>query len=321
MLSVNTASKRAEKPIPEPLKSKDGEAVPIPVPLPLIVCIAKDCLELPADLRPYQERCRLRKSLSELVCDRYSDSKVPELHPIKDMHGDEPGLKMAAQELELLRGKLEENTVYQTEQKNWWDQNGDANQSDDAASPAHLALERADLQAKIAQSQLSDFKSQVKMRRKVLRKLGHLTADGLLTSKGKAAAEVQIRHFCDFLVLRPRYTRHSCRFLLRSGHQYMHTPIWAAVALAHLRVVKTDEPYRFRHVWYVSAVRTSVLRGVGADRYRRRADGHRIDVQRSLEDPGHPSVGGTAVMHGAVQREECQGRGCRAAAPLTRRSC
>lgn len=190
VLSVNTASKRAEKPMPEPLKSKDGEAVPIPVPLPLIVCIAKDCLELPSDLRPFHERCRLRKSLSELVCDRYSESKVPELHPIKDMHGDEPGLKMAVQELERFKGKLEANTVYQTEQKNQSDQNGGSRKEGDAASIAHLALERADLQGNIAQSQLSDFKSQVKMRRKVLRKLGHLSAEGLLTSKGKAAAEV-----------------------------------------------------------------------------------------------------------------------------------
>lgn len=118
---------------------------------------------------------------------------MPELHPIKDMHGDEPGLKLAVQEVERLRRKLDSNTVYQTEQKNKLDQSRDTEDaSDDAASIAHLALERADLQEKIAQSQLSDFKSQVKMRRKVLRKLGHLTADGLLTSKGKAAAEVPI---------------------------------------------------------------------------------------------------------------------------------
>lgn len=216
VLSVNTASKRAEKPIPEPLKSNDGEAVPIPVPLPLIVCIAKDCLELPSDLRPLSERQRLRKSLSDLVCDRYSDIKVPELHPIKDMYGVAPGLKLAVQELDRLNGKLDTNTVYQTEQKNGAGPNCDPNKSEDAASIAHLALERADLQGKIAQSQLSDFKSQVKMRRKVLRKLGHLTADGLLTSKGKAAAEV--------LLWLPMYELCSqCRPVLVALHCFAFT--------------------------------------------------------------------------------------------------
>lgn len=217
VLSVNTASKKAEKPIPEPLKSQDGEAVPIPVPLPLVVCIAKDCLDLPSDLRPFHERRRLRKSLSELVCDRYSDSKVPELDPVKDMHGDEPGLQMAVEELTRLRGKLEDNTVYQTEQKNRSEQNGDANQSNDAASIADLALERSDLQGKIAQSQLSDFKSQVKMRRKVLRKLGHLTSDGLLTSKGKAAAEVLILHIAQSWYF--PLVHNACSFLHCSGHR------------------------------------------------------------------------------------------------------
>lgn len=191
VLSVNTASKKAEKPMPEPLKSGAGEAVPIPVPLPLIVCIAKDCLELPSDLRPFHERQRLRKSLSDLVCDRYVDGDIPELHPIRDMNGSEPGLKLAVSELERLKGKLEVNKIHKTEQKNR-KQNGDAEKDDNGVlNVAHLALERADLQAKIAQSQLSDFKSQVKMRRKVLRKLGHLTQDGLLSSKGKAAAEVR----------------------------------------------------------------------------------------------------------------------------------
>ena len=49
------------------------------------------------------------------------------------------------------------------------------------------------MQAAIAQSHLSDFRDEVSKRRKVLRKLGHITDDGMLTIKGKAAAEVRMR--------------------------------------------------------------------------------------------------------------------------------
>ena len=46
------------------------------------------------------------------------------------------------------------------------------------------------IQVAIDGSQLDDFREQVTKRRRVLRKLGHLTSDGMLTVKGQAAAEV-----------------------------------------------------------------------------------------------------------------------------------
>jgi hypothetical protein len=128
VLSVNAASKKAEKPVPEPLGSTHGEAVPIPVPLPLIVRIAKDCMDLPDDLRPISARQRLRKSLHDLVQMRYGgNSKVPELDPVQDMKRNEPGLKFAVEELARCRKKLEQNVIYQTEQKNG---NGQENEHD-----------------------------------------------------------------------------------------------------------------------------------------------------------------------------------------------
>ena len=47
------------------------------------------------------------------------------------------------------------------------------------------------MQGALAQSQLDDFRAQVGKRRRVLRKLGHLNDDGMLSVKGKAAAEVR----------------------------------------------------------------------------------------------------------------------------------
>ena len=46
------------------------------------------------------------------------------------------------------------------------------------------------MQARIAKSHLDEFQEEVVKRRKVLLRLGHITEDGLLTVKGKAAAEV-----------------------------------------------------------------------------------------------------------------------------------
>lgn len=54
-----------------------------------------------------------------------------------------------------------------------------------------LALEQDQLKEKIGQSELSSFREEVECRRKVLKRLGHLNSEGVLTLKGKAAAEVR----------------------------------------------------------------------------------------------------------------------------------
>lgn len=64
-----------------------------------------------------------------------------------------------------------------------------------ACSEARPSIENAPVshpavQARVAKSHLDEFQEEVVKRRKVLRRLNHITEDGLLTAKGKAAAEV-----------------------------------------------------------------------------------------------------------------------------------
>lgn len=54
-----------------------------------------------------------------------------------------------------------------------------------------LAMEREALKEKIGRSELASFRDEVECRRSVLKKLGHLDSEGVLTVKGKAAAEVR----------------------------------------------------------------------------------------------------------------------------------
>jgi ATP-dependent RNA helicase DOB1 len=167
------------QPLPAPLDSPDAEMIPVPAPLPLIVSIGKDRISLEKDLRSEAAKDRVLRSLKGIVQERYGGSdNVPTLHPKSDMKiSDKKGLR-ALRKLKEIQERLNGNAVFRKEQEG------------DFAELKALAEERVGLQVAMQKSQLADFKDEVELRRRVLRRLGHLTAQNMLTVKGKAAAEV-----------------------------------------------------------------------------------------------------------------------------------
>lgn len=186
MLPIAAQRADNDRPTPEPLTSDAAVLTPIPVSLQLIVSISKERIQLPSDVRPASERQMVHKSLINIVHGRYEGpGHVPELHPIDDMGITHPKVKLAYEEAQKLKQMLTDNVIHQKEQGSTVDQKQYEELKD-------MATERVDLQTKLARSQLTDFKNEVKMRLRVLKRLGHFDKQGMLTTKGKAAAEVSM---------------------------------------------------------------------------------------------------------------------------------
>lgn len=189
MLAVDSASKASGAPVPEPLDSPRAEVIPVPVPLPLVVAIGKDRLAVEKDLRSDSAKRTVLRSLKGMVLDRYGGAThVPAMHPLTDLKLSGKAVKSAVRSLEAVQAQLEKNAMYQKEVGA-----APGGEGDGFGELKALAVERASVQQALAQSQLTDFKEQVAKRRRVLRRLGHLTAENMLTAKGKAAAEVRAR--------------------------------------------------------------------------------------------------------------------------------
>ena len=192
MLAVDSASKASGTPTPEALDSPRAEVIPVPVPLPLVVAIGKDRLAVEKDLRSDAAKRTVLRSLKGAVLDRYGGAeRVPAMHPLQDLKLSGKAVKAAVRSLEAVQARLEGNAMYQ--QEVGAAAGADAGAGGGFAELKALALERAGVQQALAQSQLTDFEEQVAKRRRVLRRLGHLTAENMLTAKGKAAAEVRAR--------------------------------------------------------------------------------------------------------------------------------
>lgn len=186
MLPVLPPQGDNDRPRPESLLSSSAVLIPIPVSLQLIVAIAKERLTLPLDVRPLSERQAVLASLVDLVHKQHGGPlRVPELDPIQDLQLTQPQVKRACEEINRLKSRLNQNIIFQKEQ-------GDAIDQEQYEDLKGMATERMDLQAKLARSQLTEFQNEVKIRMRILKRLGHFDTEGILTAKGKAAAEVRV---------------------------------------------------------------------------------------------------------------------------------
>jgi superfamily II RNA helicase len=171
-------SDAAGQPVPASLDSPHAEVIPVPAPLSLIVSIASDRIALEKDLRSEAAKQIVLRSLKGVVLERYGGTEhVPTLHPIRDFKITKKSVKKAVKKLEEIQSKLQRNAMYHKEQEG------------DFKMLKALAEERVGLQVALQRSQLTDFRDEVQRRRRVLRRLGHLTGTGMLSAKGKAAAE------------------------------------------------------------------------------------------------------------------------------------
>eukprot|EP00316_Scyphosphaera_apsteinii_P000204 CAMPEP_0119305162 /NCGR_PEP_ID=MMETSP1333-20130426/6223_1 /TAXON_ID=418940 /ORGANISM="Scyphosphaera apsteinii, Strain RCC1455" /LENGTH=1076 /DNA_ID=CAMNT_0007308185 /DNA_START=71 /DNA_END=3301 /DNA_ORIENTATION=+ len=134
---------------------------------------------MPKDLKAVDGRFAVLKVVRE-VERRFTDG-LPLLHPVEDMRNRDSNLPKQLRKLEGLQARLEEERLTDPEVRD--------------ALPLHrrkllLLEEDKELRRQIKASRAALMREELKGMRRVLRRLGHVTEDGVITNKGRVACEV-----------------------------------------------------------------------------------------------------------------------------------
>lgn len=179
LLSCDAASVKAGRPMP---LSKDGNAEMhvLPVPLTLLSAISTLRVSLPNDLRQPEPRRSTLLTLKEL--EKRYEHGLPRLDPVEDMNIAEPAVNSAVRRIEQLEQQLSTNEVFKAER--------DAKRYTAFEKKAGLTAQAERLKTSMKESQLVNFRAETKSRSQVLRKLGMIDGEGMVTLKGRAACEI-----------------------------------------------------------------------------------------------------------------------------------
>ncbi|KAJ9689178.1 hypothetical protein PVL29_014705 [Vitis rotundifolia] len=163
------------KPCP-PHPGEKGEMHVVPVQLPLISALSKLRISIPPDLRPLEARQSILLAVQELGT-RFPQG-LPKLNPVKDMGIEDPEFVELVNQIEELEWKLFAHPLHKSQ---------DENQIRSFQRKAEVNHEIQQLKTKMRDSQLQKFRDELKNRSRVLKKLGHIDADGVVQLKGRAA--------------------------------------------------------------------------------------------------------------------------------------
>nr|XP_046160774.1 exosome RNA helicase MTR4-like [Oncorhynchus gorbuscha] len=175
--SVKNAATEAAKPA---ATGEKGEMQVVPVMLRLLTSISSVRLYIPKDLRPYDNRQSMLKSIQE-VQKRFPDG-VPLLDPIDDMGIKDPGLKKIIQKVEAFEHRMYSHPMH----------------SDPSLEAVYSLCEKKALIAgdiKGAKRELKKARTvlqmdELKCRKRVLRRLGFATSSDVIEVKGRVACEI-----------------------------------------------------------------------------------------------------------------------------------
>lgn len=163
------------KPCP-PHPGEKGEMHVVPVQLSLISALSKLRISIPPDLRPLEARQSILLAVQELGT-RFPQG-LPKLNPVKDMGIEDPEFVELVNQIEELERKLFAHPLHKCQ---------DENQIRSFQRKAEVNHEIQQLKTKMRDSQLQKFRDELKNRSRVLKKLGHIDADGVVQLKGRAA--------------------------------------------------------------------------------------------------------------------------------------
>ncbi|KAL3743943.1 hypothetical protein ACJRO7_013229 [Eucalyptus globulus] len=163
------------KPCP-PHPGEKGEMHVVPVQLSLVSALSKLRIAIPADLRPLEARQSILLAVQELGS-RFPQG-LPKLNPVKDMGIEDPEIVELVNQIEELERKLLSHPLHKSQ---------DAHQMRSFQRKAQVNHEIQELKSKMRESQLQKFRDELKNRSRVLKKLGHIDADGVVQLKGRAA--------------------------------------------------------------------------------------------------------------------------------------
>ncbi|GLT80298.1 hypothetical protein SLA2020_517460 [Shorea laevis] len=164
------------KPCP-PRPGEKGEMHVVPVQLPLISALSKIRISIPPDLRPLEARQNILLAVQGLET-RFPQG-LPKLNPVTDMKIEDPEIVELVKQIEELEKKLFSHPCYKQSQ--------DEHQITYFKRKAEVNHEIQQLKSKMRDSQLQKFRDELKNRSRVLKKLGHIDADGVVQLKGRAA--------------------------------------------------------------------------------------------------------------------------------------
>jgi ATP-dependent RNA helicase DOB1 len=142
----------------------------------LISALSKLRISVPSDLRPIEARKNILLAVQEL--EKRFPQGLPKLNPVKDMGIEEPEFVELVNQIEELEQKLFSHPLHKSQ---------DEHQIKCFQRKAEVNHEIQKLKAKMRDSQLQKFRDELKNRSRVLKKLGHIDADGVVQLKGRAA--------------------------------------------------------------------------------------------------------------------------------------
>ncbi|KAK2972595.1 hypothetical protein RJ640_007767 [Escallonia rubra] len=163
------------KPCP-PRHGEKGEMHVVPVQLPLISALSKLRISVPSDLRPVEARQSVLLAVQELG--KRFPQGLPKLNPVKDMSIEDPEVVELMNQIEKFEEKLFSHPLHKSQ---------DEHQIKCFQRKAEVNHEIQQLKSKMRDSQLQKFRDELKNRSRVLKKLGHIDADGVVQLKGRAA--------------------------------------------------------------------------------------------------------------------------------------
>ncbi|XP_004549778.1 exosome RNA helicase MTR4 [Maylandia zebra] len=175
--SVKDAATEAAKPA---APGETGEMQVVPVMLHLLTSVSSVRLYIPKDLRPYDNRQLMLKSIQE-VQKRFPDG-VPLLDPIDDMGIKDPALKKVIQKIEAFEHRMYTHPLH----------------SDPNLESVYSLCEKKALIAADVRTAKRDLKKartilqmdQLKCRKRVLRRLGFASPSDVIEMKGRVACEI-----------------------------------------------------------------------------------------------------------------------------------
>ncbi|XP_024962558.1 DExH-box ATP-dependent RNA helicase DExH10 isoform X2 [Cynara cardunculus var. scolymus] len=171
------SSESGSRPRPCPPRSgQKGEMHVVPVQLPLISALSKLRISIPPDLRPMEARQSILLAVQELG--KRFPQGLPKLNPVKDMGIEEPEFVHLVNQIEKLEQQLLSHPLNKSQ---------DENQMKCFQRKAEVNHEIQQLKTKMRDSQLQKFRDELKNRSRVLKKLGHIDAEGIVQVKGRAA--------------------------------------------------------------------------------------------------------------------------------------
>ncbi|XP_060208973.1 DExH-box ATP-dependent RNA helicase DExH10-like isoform X3 [Lycium barbarum] len=163
------------KPCP-PRPGEKGEMHVVPVQLPLISSLSKLRISVPSDLRPLEARQSIFLAVQEL--EKRFPEGLPKLNPVKDMGIEDPEVVDMVNQIEELEKKLFSHPLQKSQNEH---------QLKCFQRKAEVNHEIQQLKSKMCDSQLQKFRDELRNRSQVLKKLGHIDADGVVQLKGRAA--------------------------------------------------------------------------------------------------------------------------------------